>query len=62
MLITWPSQGEILFYTHEAALPFAKEVKIPHILIDHKKTALRGKGQGPCNRFRLFVPKNKNQY
>ena len=60
--ITWPVNGEILFYTHEASLPFAREIKVPYLLVDNNKRLLRGKGRGPCNQFRLFVPKNKNQY
>ena len=60
--IKWPVNGDILFYTHDAALPFAKEIKVPHLLVDNKKVPLRGKGHGACNRFRLFMPKNKNQY
>jgi hypothetical protein len=60
--IKWPINEEILFYTHEAPLPFAREVKVPHILIDNQKKLLRGKGSGPCHHFRLFVSKTKNQY
>jgi hypothetical protein len=60
--ITWPVNGEILFYTHDAPLSFAKEVKVPYLLVDQKKQILRAKGTGTCNRFRLFVPKLKNQY
>ncbi|MBC7537267.1 MAG: hypothetical protein H7281_00480 [Bacteriovorax sp.] len=60
--ITWQVSGEILFYTHEAGLPFAKEIKVPYLLVDNGKRMLRGKGRGSCNQFRLFVPKNKNEY
>lgn len=60
--LTWPVNGEILFYTHEAGLPFAKEIKVPYLLVDNGKRMLRGHGRGACNQFRLFVPKNKNQY
>ena len=60
--ITWPISGDILFYTHEAPLPFAKEVKVPYLVIDSKKQLLRAKGKGACNRFRLFIPKAKNLY
>lgn len=60
--INWPVPGEILFYTHEAALPFAKEVKAPHLLVNGKKLMIRGSGKGACNLFRLFVPKVKNLY
>jgi hypothetical protein len=58
----WPIKGDILFYTHDAPLGFAKEVKVPHLLIDQKIRKLRGTGNGACNHFRLFIPKNKNQY
>jgi hypothetical protein len=60
--MTWPVKGNILFYTHEAGLPFAKEVKVPHFLIDGKKAILRKGSRGSCNGFRLFVPKNRNRY
>ena len=60
--IIWPIGNEILFYTHDAGLSFAKEIKVPHLLVDSKKQLLRGKGRGACNHFRLFVPKIKNQY
>jgi hypothetical protein len=60
--IVWPTKEEILFYTHEAPLPFAREVKVPHIVFHGNKLKLRGKGSGPCNHFRLFVSKFKNQY
>jgi hypothetical protein len=60
--IVWPIKEEILFYTHEAPLPFAREVKVPHIVFHGNKLKLRGKGSGPCNHFRLFVSKFKNQY
>jgi hypothetical protein len=58
----WPLKGEILFYTHEAKLPFAKEVKVDHLLVDQKKLMIRGKGRRVCDKFRLFVPKVNNQY
>jgi hypothetical protein len=60
--ITWPTKEEILFYTHEAPLPFAREVKVPHLIVQGKIIKLRGKGRGPCDHFRLFVSKTKNQY
>lgn len=53
---------EILFYTHAASLPFAKEIQVATVLVDHKPIALRGKGRGPCNHFRLFTAKTRNQY
>lgn len=55
-------EKEILFYTHEASLPFAKEVQVPSILIEGNPRSLRGKGRGPCHHFRLFVAKTLNQY
>lgn len=60
--ITWSVKDEILFYTHEAPLPFAKEIKVSHLFVEGNKRPLRGKGNGPCNHFRLFVSKTKNQY
>jgi hypothetical protein len=60
--IVWPAAGEILFYTHDATLPFAKEIKVPYLLVENKKQILGKKGTGACNHFRLFIPKNKNQY
>lgn len=60
--IAWPTKEEILFYTHEAGLPFAREVQVPFILVDTVKRPLRGKGKGPCNHFRLFVAKVKDTY
>jgi hypothetical protein len=60
--ISWPLKEEVLFYTHEAELPFAKEIKIDHVLVDGKKLMISGKGRGVCNQFRLFVPKFKNLY
>lgn len=64
--IVWPVpdalKNEVLFYTHEAPLPFAKEIQVPYLLIDNQRRALRGKGRGPCHHFRLFVAKAKNQY
>ncbi len=60
--IAWPLPGEILFYTHEAGLPFAKEIKVSYLLVNNEKRNLRGTGPGACNQFRLFVSKNKNQY
>ena len=38
---------EILFYTHEAPLPFAKEVKVSYLLVEGNKRLLRGKGRNP---------------
>lgn len=55
-------EKEILFYTHEASLPFAKEVQVPSIMIEGNPRSLRGKGRGPCHHFRLFIPKVLNQY
>jgi hypothetical protein len=55
-------EKEILFYTHEAELPFAKEVIVENFIIDGKKVPLRGKGKGPCDNFRLFVPKTGGRY
>lgn len=60
--IVWPKFDELYFYTHEANLPFAKEVKIPQMIIDGKPVPLRGKGRNPCNKFKLFVPKQKMNY
>jgi hypothetical protein len=60
--IRWPVNGDILFYTHEAPLPFAKEVQVHSILINGKSIPLRKNGNGPCDNFRLFVPKTKMQY
>ncbi len=60
--ISWPNFDELYFYTHEANLPFAKEVKIPHLIVDGKTVPLRGKGRNPCNYFKLFVPKQKITY
>jgi hypothetical protein len=61
---SWPQnvKGDILFYTHDASLYFAKEVKVKEILINGKPVPLRGKGRNPCHKFRLFVPKGNNQY
>jgi hypothetical protein len=58
----WPTHDPILFYTHEAELPFAREVKLT--TLKHGKTRLKinGKGQGPCNRFRLFAPKGGQRF
>jgi hypothetical protein len=58
----WPVDGEILFYTHDASLPFAKEVKVKHLIVNGNVSTLRKKGTGACNKFRLFIPKNKNLY
>jgi hypothetical protein len=58
----WPLKGEILFYTHEAKLPFAKEIKVDHLLVDQKKLMIKGKSKRVCDKFRLFVPKVNNQY
>jgi hypothetical protein len=60
--IKWPINEEILFYTHEAPLPFAREVSVSHISINNQKRFLRGAGKGPCHHFRLFVSKVKGQY
>ncbi|MFA6235945.1 MAG: hypothetical protein WC635_01355 [Bacteriovorax sp.] len=60
--ISWPMKGDVLFYTHEAPLSFAREVKASHILVDGKKALIRGKGRGVCNGFRLFIPKVPNSY
>lgn len=61
--ILWPINEEIYFYTHEASLPFAKEVKVDHVLIGGKKLLIKRKGKkGVCDQFRLFTPKQKNLY
>lgn len=60
--ITWPKNEEIYFYTHDAPLPFAKEVEVDHVLISGQKALLKKKTRGPCNQFRLFVPKTKDIY
>ncbi len=60
--ITWPKSEEVYFYTHEAPLPFAKEVMIDHVLQNGKKLFVKKKEKGVCNQFRLFVPKTKNSY
>ena len=60
--ITWRTNEEVYFYTHDAALPFAKEVKIDHVLVGGKKMMVKKIGPGVCNHFRLFVPTVKNQY
>lgn len=52
----------ILFYTHDAALPFAKEVKKFEMLIEGQKQIIRGKGRDACHKFRLFTPKNSDSY
>jgi hypothetical protein len=54
----WPSKDQILFYTHEAELPFAREVKLGSLNRGKTKLKINGKGRGPCNRFRLFAPKS----
>lgn len=60
--IKWPTKDEILFYTHEAALPFAQEVKVDHVLVDGQKMLIKKKARGVCNQFRLFTPKAANLY
>jgi hypothetical protein len=60
--IKWPTKDEILFYTHEAALPFAREVKVDHVLVDGQKLLIKKKARGVCNQFRLFTPKAANLY
>ncbi|NDG84013.1 MAG: hypothetical protein EBX52_03120 [Proteobacteria bacterium] len=58
----WPTRDLILFYTHEAALPFAREVKVGTLLEGGAKLKINGKGTGPCSRFRLFAPKGGQRY
>jgi hypothetical protein len=58
----WPTKDQILFYTHEAELPFAREVKIGALLQGKTKLKINGKGSGPCNRFRLFSPKGGQKF
>ncbi|MBC7430390.1 MAG: hypothetical protein H7336_17380 [Bacteriovorax sp.] len=60
--ISWPKKEEVYFYTHEAGLPFAKEVMIDHVVVDGKKLVVKKKIRGLCNQFRLFIPKTKNLY
>lgn len=60
--IAWPKKEDIYFYTHEASLPFAKEVRIDHVLVNGKKLLVKKKAPGVCNQFRLFEPKIKNLY
>jgi hypothetical protein len=60
--ILWPIKENVYFYTHESALPFAKEVQINHVLIDGEKLVVKKKASGLCNHFRLFIPKLKNIY
>jgi hypothetical protein len=60
--ITWPLKDNILFYTHEAPLAFAKEVKASYLIINGKKSPIIKTGKGVCNNFRLFVPKVNNFY
>jgi hypothetical protein len=60
--IAWPKNEDVYFYTHEAALRFAKEVKIDHVLINGQKMFVKKKARGLCNQFRLFVPKMKGIY
>ncbi len=60
--IKWPNDEEVYFYTHEAPLPFAKEVFIDHVIVNNKKLLVKKKEKGVCNQFRLFVPKVKNFY
>lgn len=58
----WPTKDSILFYTHEAELPFAREVKLSSLSHGKMKLKINGKGRGPCNRFRLFSPKGRQAY
>jgi hypothetical protein len=58
----WPTPDTVLFYTHEAALPFAREVKISALLHEGKKLKINGRGSGPCSHFRLFAPKGGQRY
>jgi len=61
--IKWSNeQQEILFYTHDANLPFAKEIKKINLSVDGKKVELKKKGSGACGKFRLFHPKIKGNY
>ncbi|MBC7712646.1 MAG: hypothetical protein H7177_04880 [Rhizobacter sp.] len=60
--ILWPKNEEVYFYTHEASLPFAKEVKIDHVVVNGQNLPVKKKGRGLCNQFRLFVPPAKNIY
>ena len=60
--ISWPVNAQIYFYTHEASLPFAAEVKLDHLIIDGKNVIIKSRGPGLCNQFRLFVPKMKDIY
>jgi hypothetical protein len=61
--IQWSTeQQEILFYTHDANLPFAKEIKKVKLSVDGKKVELKKKGSGACGKFRLFYPKVKGSY
>jgi len=56
------SEKEILFYTHAAELPFAKEVFADDFIIKDQKTSLRGKAKDTCGQLRLFVPRVGGQY
>ena len=58
----WPTKDSILFYTHEAELPFAREVKISTLLRAKVKLKINGKGRGPCSRFRLFAPRGGQRF
>lgn len=61
--IKWSiEQQEILFYTHDAKLPFAKEIKKVNLEVNGKKVELKKKGSGACGKFRLFTPKVKGTY
>jgi len=60
--MSWPVKDSILFYTHEAALPFAREVRIPHLRVNGKRHILRRGSSGACNGFRLFSPSVKTRY
>lgn len=59
---TWEKDLEILFYTHEAPLSFAKEVKVSALTYKGEKLLVKKKAKGVCNKFRLFVPKQSNLY
>lgn len=58
----WPKNAEVYFYTHEAPLPFAKEIKFKYMTYENTQLMISKKGRGPCNNFRLFVPKVSGQY
>ena len=58
----WPTADTILFYTHEASLPFAREVRVSSLVQEGKKLKINGRGGGPCSHFRLFAPKGGQRY